>query len=101
LEGHIMVRRRLTRAALVAATLTFAAGPSWAGHAGNGAAGGGFPQYRVRADADKGCPGDTVVWGSSEHKGIYYVDGVGPKRVGGLFACMAAVKKAGYQVVAS
>ena len=72
-----------------------------AGSTGNGTAGSGFPQYTYRADADKGCRGDTVVWGSSAHKGVYYVDGVGPQRIGGFYACMSAVKKAGYQVVTS
>ena len=95
-----MMRPRLTQQTFVVAiSLAFATIPSWAGHAGNGAAGSGFPQYTSRADADRDCKGDTVVWGSSEHKGIYYVDGAGPKRVGGFYACMAAVKKAGYQVV--
>jgi hypothetical protein len=96
-----MIQYRLARVAFVVATSSmFAAMPSWAGQAGHGAAGSGFPQYTQRADADKGCPGDTVVWGSSEHKGIYYVDGAGPQRVGGFYACMSAVKKAGYEVVA-
>jgi hypothetical protein len=91
---------RLARVVLVVSTaITFGAVPSWAGHTVNGAAGSGFPQYTNRADADRGCAGDTVVWGSSENKGIYYVDGAGPKRIGGFYACMAAVKKAGYQVV--
>jgi len=101
-EGTItMILRRLVRTAVVVSiSLSIAAAmPSWAGHAGNGAAGSGFPQYRNRADAEKDCGGDTVVWGSSEHKGVYYVDGAGPTRVGGFYACMAAVKKAGYQVV--
>jgi hypothetical protein len=94
-----MIGHRLTRAAFFASiSLVLAAMPSWAGHAGNGAAGSGFPQYTSRADADRNCAGDTVVWGSSENKGVYYVDGAGPKRVGGFYACMAAVKKAGYQV---
>jgi len=77
----------------------FAATPGWAGSTGNGTAGSGFPQYTYHADAVKGCAGDTVVWGSADHKGIYYVDGVGPQRVGGYYACMSAVKKAGYTVV--
>lgn len=88
-------------AAVVSTSLMFAAAPGWAGSTGNGTAGSGFPQYTYRADADKGCRGDTVVWGSSAHKGVYYVDGVGPQRVGGFYACMSAVKKAGYKVVTS
>jgi len=98
-----MIKWRLAGMALVVSTsLMFAAAlPGRAGSTGNGTAGSGFPQYTYRADADKGCRGDTVVWGSSAHKGVYYVDGVGPQRIGGFYACMSAVKKAGYQVVTS
>jgi len=98
-----MIKWRLAGMALVVSTsLMFAAAlPGRAGSTGNGTAGSGFPQYTYRAEADKGCRGDTVVWGSSAHKGVYYVDGVGPQRIGGFYACMSAVKKAGYQVVTS
>ena len=96
-----MTKWRLAGMAVVVSTsLMFAAAPGWAGSTGSGG-GYGFPQYTYRADADKGCRGDTVVWGSSAHKGVYYVDGVGPQRVGGFYACMSAVKKAGYKVVTS
>lgn len=69
-----------------------------AGSAGNGTAGSGFPQYTYEADANRLCKGDTVVWGSGAHKGIYYVKGAGPLRIGGFYACMADVKKAGYKI---
>ncbi|HEY1975532.1 MAG TPA: hypothetical protein VGG89_03185 [Candidatus Baltobacteraceae bacterium] len=49
----------------------------------------------------KGCKGDTVVWGSAAHRGVYYVDGVGPERIGGFYACKSDVKKAGYTLVES
>lgn len=96
-----MIKWRLAMAILVAASLTIPAAPIWAGSTGNGTAGSGFPQYTYHADAVKGCKGDTVVWGSSAHKGVYYVDGVGPQRIGGFYACKSAVKKAGYNVVES
>ena len=73
--------------------------PAWAGSTGNGAAGSGFPQYTYEADANRLCKGDTVVWGSSAHKGIYYVKGAGPQRIGGFYACQADVKKAGYKIL--
>jgi hypothetical protein len=85
----------------IAAAFALAAPPVQAGSHGNGAAGGGFPQYRNLADAQKACAGDTVVWGSSEHRGVFYVDGVGPQRIGGFYACMAVAQKAGMQIVTS
>jgi hypothetical protein len=85
----------------IAAALTLAAPAVQAGSTGNGAAGGGFPQYRDLADAQKACARDTVVWGSSEHRGVFYVDGVGPQRIGGFYACMAVAKKAGMQIATS
>ena len=39
------------------------------------------------------------MWGSSAHKGIYYVKGAGPQRIGGFYACKADVKKAGYKIL--
>ena len=83
-----------------------------AGSAGNGTAGDGLPQfkslslYRYEADAQKQCPIDKVVWGSSAHIGVNFVKGAGPYhdagagpvRVGGFYACMADAKKAGYQI---
>ena len=50
----------------VAAAFALAAPPVQAGSHGNGAAGGGFPQYRNLADAQKACAGDTVVWGTND-----------------------------------
>ena len=85
----------------IAAAFALTAAPAQAGSHGNGAAGSGFPQYRYQADAQKGCAGDTVVWGSSEHPRIFYVDGVGPQRIGGFYACMAVARKAGMQIVTS
>ena len=58
-----------------------------------------FPQYTYETDANRLCKGDTVVWGSSAHKGIYYVKGAGPQRIGGFYACKADVKKAGYKIL--
>ena len=58
-----------------------------------------IPQYTYEADANRLCKGDTVVWGSSAHKGIYYVKGAGPQRIGGFYACKADVKKAGYKIL--
>ena len=40
-----------------------------------------------------------MVWGSSEHPGVYYV--VTAERTGGFYACMAAAKKAGMQILTS
>ena len=85
----------------VAAAFALAAPPVQAGSHGNSAAGGGFPPYRDQANAKKACAPDTVVWGSSEHLGVFYVDGVGPQRIGGFYACMAVAKKAGMQIVTS
>lgn len=86
-------------AVMVAAT----ASPALAGSMGNGTAGGGFSQYRFEADATRLCKGDTVVWGSSANRGIYFVKGAGPytaagQRIGGFYACEGDVKKAGYKI---
>ncbi len=80
---------------------------SWAGTAGNGSATSGMPgvslqQFRYRSDAKKHCPSDTVVWGSSANRGIFYTNGAGPYslsagkrvRIAGFYACTADVKKA-------
>src|ERR1700704_1077173 len=80
-----------------------AALPARAGSTGNGLAGSGFPQYTYEADANRLCKGDTVVWGSSANKGIYFVKGAGPylpsgQRYAGFYACMADVKKKGYKI---
>jgi len=96
-----MIRGSIAKA-LVAVSLVIgvvgAVLPAQAGSAGIGTAGGGFSQYSHEADANRLCKGDTVVWGSSAHKGIYYVKGAGPKRTGGFYACMADVKKHGYKI---
>ena len=80
----------------IAVGVASAAVSALAGSAGNGAAGTGFSQYTHEADAIRLCRGDTIVWGSSAHKGIYYVKGDGPQRIGGFYACMADVMMAGY-----
>ena len=76
--------------------------PALAGSTGNGTAGSGFSQYTFEADAIRLCKGDTVVWGSSANKGVYFLKSDGPyyggKRIGGFYACMADVKKAGYKI---
>jgi len=89
--------------AAFAAGVVCAALPVAAGSNGNGTAGSGFPQYTFEADANRLCKGDTVVWGSSANRGIYFVKGAGPynasgKRIGGFYACMADVKKKGYKI---
>ena len=90
---------RLARVVLVVWTsLTFAAVPSWAGHTTNGAAGSGFPVHQSRRCRQRLCKRHRRV-GKQRTQGGLYVDGVGPKRIGGFYACMAAVEKAGYQVV--
>jgi hypothetical protein len=79
-----------------------AATPALAGSHGNGSAtlwGVNIPQYRNQADAEKQCKGDAVVWGSSERRGVFFAEGVGPPRIGGFYACMAVARKAGYQIV--
>jgi hypothetical protein len=94
-------RENISKALLgpwITTIVAVAALPAQAGSTGNGAAGGGFSQYTYEADANRLCKGDTIVWGSSAHKGIYYVKGAGPKRIGGFYACMADVKKAGYKI---
>ncbi len=84
---------------------------SWAGSMGNGSATSGMPgvslqQFRSEADAKKHCAGDTVVWGSSANRGIFYTSRAGPysardgqqTRVGGFYACAGEVKKAGLKI---
>jgi hypothetical protein len=96
-----MVRGPISKALLCFSIVLGIAGaalPGLAGSTGNGTAGSGFPQYTYEADANRLCKGDTVVWGSGANKGIYYVKGAGPKRIGGFYACMADVKKAGYKI---
>jgi len=96
-----MIRGSISKTLLAVSIVMGAAGatlPALAGTTGNGAAGTGFPQYTHEADANRLCKGDTVVWGSSQHKGIYYVKGAGPQRIGGFYACKADVKKAGYKI---
>ena len=101
-----MIQRNLSVALVTIAAITGLAGaalPALAGSTGNGAAGGGFSQYTYETDANRLCKGDTVVWGSSANKGIYFVKADGPytatgKRIGGFYACEADVKKAGYKI---
>jgi hypothetical protein len=90
-----------SKALLAVSIVSVAAGapPARAGSAGNDAAGIGFPQYTYEADANRLCKGNTVVWGNSAHKGVYYVKGAGPQRIGGLYACKGDVKKAGYKIL--
>ncbi len=62
-----------------------------------------FRNTRFETDAIRLCKGDTVVWGSSANKGVYFVKADGPytatgKRIGGFYACEADVKKAGYKI---
>jgi hypothetical protein len=95
-----MVPLIASAAAVMVASATLSA---QAGSTGNGTAGSGFSQYSFETDANRLCKGDTVVWGSSANKGIYFVTGAGPytatgKRIGGFYACMADVKKAGYKI---
>jgi hypothetical protein len=87
----------------IAVGIAVTAMPAQAGSTGNGLAGSGFPQYTYEADANRLCEGDTVVWGSSANKGIYFVKGAGPylpsgQRYAGYYACMADVKKKGYKI---
>ena len=96
-----MIRGRICKAlffASIAAEISAAAMPVQAGSTRPGPAGTGFPQYTYETDANRLCKGDTVVWGSSANKGIYYVKGAGPQRNAGFYACMADVKKAGYKI---
>jgi hypothetical protein len=101
-----MVRERICNFlffASIVAVICVVARPVQAGSTGNGTAGSGFSQYTYETDANRLCKGDTVLWGSSANKGIYFVKGAGPytatgKRIGGFYACMADVKKAGYKI---
>jgi hypothetical protein len=96
-----MIRERVSKALSsisIVVGVAVSAMPAQAGSTGNGTAGSGFSQYTYETDANRLCKGDTVVWGSSAHKGIYYVKGAGPQRIGGFYACMADVKKAGYKI---
>ena len=101
-----MIQRRISSVLagiVTVAGITGAVLPALAGSTGNGTAGGGFSQYTFEADANRLCKGDTVVWGSSANKGVYFVKADGPysatgKRAGGFYACEADVKKAGYKI---
>ena len=96
-----MIRGNVSKALLsvsIVAGVAVASMPVQAGSAGNGAAGNGFPQYRYEADAKKYCANDKVVWGSSANRGVFYLEGTGPQRIGGFYACMADAKKAHMQI---
>jgi hypothetical protein len=99
-----MMRGSISAALLTVSIVVGIAVSAQAGSTGNGTAGNGLPQfkslslYRLEADAEKQCPTDKVVWGSSAHIGVYYVKGAGPVRAGGFYACMADAKRAGYQI---
>ena len=107
-----MIRGSISKALLAVSIVAGTAGaaiPAHAGSTGNGTAGFGLPQYKdlsmytYEADAQRLCKGDTVVWGSSQNIGIYYIKGHGPysstgQRVGGDYACMGEAKKAGYKI---
>src|SRR5476649_2157352 len=70
-----MVPLIASAAAVMVASATLSA---QAGSTGNGTAGSGFSQYTYETDANRLCKGDTVLWGSSANKGIYFVKGAGP-----------------------
>ena len=101
-----MIQRYVAYALVAMVTITGIVGavpPARAGSTGNGTAGSGFSQYTYETDANRLCKGDTVVWGSSANKGVYFIKADGPysatgKRVGGFYACEADVKKAGYKI---
>jgi len=110
-----MIRRSISRALLAVSIVAGTAGAAvsvLAGSTGNGTAGFGLPQYkdlamyRNEADAQRLCKGDTVVWGSSQNIGIYFIKGhgpyydrgSGPQRIGGFYACMNEAKNAGYKI---
>ena len=96
-----MIRKNFSTALFsvtIVSAVAVAAMPAQAGTLGNGAAGSGFPQYRSEADAQKQCGNDKVVWGSSAQKGVFYMPGAGPKRIGGFYACAAVATKAGMKI---
>jgi hypothetical protein len=101
-----MMLRTISSGLVAVATvagIAAAAMPALAGSTGNGTAGSGFSQYTFEADATRLCKGDTVVWGSSANRGVYFLQNHGPysatgKRVGGFYACMADVRKTGYKI---
>jgi plastocyanin len=97
------ISKALLAVSIVAGTAGAAVSAQAGSSGGNLTAGSGFPQYTYEADAIRLCKGDTVVWGSGAHKGIYYVKGSGPytatgQRIAGFYACMADVKKKGYKI---
>src|SRR5258707_15497198 len=103
MRSPMMARGRCLRTLLLGLGLPAIGIPVRAGSTGNATAGSGFSQYTYETDANRLCKGDEVVWGSSANKGIYFVKGAGPytatgKRIGGFYACMADVKKAGCKI---
>src|ERR1700687_2162803 len=96
-----MIRGNVSKTLLsvaIVAGVAVAAMPVQAGSTGNGSAGSGFPQYRYEADAKKNCRNDKVVGGSSAYRGVFFLEGTGPQRNGGFYACMADAKKAHMQI---
>ena len=105
-----MDRHRTSRMLALAMILGMAASaaPAQAGSTGNGSAGSGvaqlqngagLQQFRFEADAQKHCPNDVVVWGSSQSPGVFFTKDQGPPRVGGFYACLTEAEKAGYQIM--
>ena len=75
--------------------------PCEAGGTGNGTSGSGqarfnsgmgLQQFRYETDAQKHCPNDTIVWGSSGYPGKFFTRDTRPQRGGGLFACLAEAR---------
>lgn len=94
----------LAAALAVSATVV----PCEAGSTGNGTAGSGLArfnngmglqQFRYETDAQKHCPNDAIVWGSSGYPGKFFTMDARPQRSGGLFACMGEARGAGYEIV--
>ena len=69
-----------------------------AGTLGNGAAQRQFKAFGKEGDAQQHCPNDKVLWASSAQHRIFYMNGTGPQRNGGVYACMADITKAGWRI---
>jgi hypothetical protein len=59
-------------------------------------------EYKTEAGAQKHCPTDTVVWGSSE-SGVYHMSGARNygKTKDGHYVCMGEANKAGMHAAAN